>query len=62
MSVSAEIQKDFDALAEFTGTASFTYCDIHNENVQTDTHYDISSYIKKTTCMLSHKKLKLNIF
>ena len=45
MSVSAEIQKDFDALAEFTGTASFTYCDIHNENVQTDTHYDYMKVI-----------------
>lgn len=45
MSIDAGMQKDFDALAEFTGTAAIFYSDIHNEKVQTNTHYDYMKVI-----------------
>lgn len=50
MSVSAEMQKDFDALAEFTGTAAIFYSDIHNENVESsNTGYDYTTLVYRVS-------------
>jgi len=41
------IKKDFEALAEFTGTAAFAYSDIHNQSINTASYYDYPRLISE---------------
>lgn len=43
------IEKDFDAMAEFTGTAHFSYSDIHNQHITSGSSYDYSRVINKVS-------------
>ncbi|MBQ8870924.1 MAG: hypothetical protein IJ019_06075 [Alphaproteobacteria bacterium] len=54
------IQKDFDVLAEFTGTAAFSYNEIHNQYVTTSASYDYPRIIREVSKVRgwSHKKTK----
>ncbi|MBE6450664.1 MAG: hypothetical protein E7016_01725 [Alphaproteobacteria bacterium] len=54
------IQNDFDVLAEFTGTAAFSYNEIHNQYISTSTSYDYPRIIREVSKARgwSHEKTK----
>ena len=43
------IKKDFEKLAEFTGSAAFAYSDIHSQYVTTGTSYDYPKVIREVS-------------
>ena len=45
MQMDENIKKDFERLAALTGTASFAYEELHNENVNNYSHYDYEKVI-----------------
>ena len=42
-------QKDFDAMAEFTSTAHFSYSDIHNQYITSGSSYDYKRVINEVS-------------